>query len=144
MSKPGSGGMLIFILLSLSIVIGVVAFWRFTRSDRYLRRAFVAMQSRGHDLTAEQCIDEVLRWSGTCEAMKSLCDASIPRMMQACLVARDRKALCQELGQKVMATQFGFVECKARQLNPQRKTTCALAYREIAEYCLQLERTRLR
>jgi hypothetical protein len=130
-------------LFALSLVIGVVAYWRFTRSDRFLARDLKMMASRGKHHTIEQCVDDLLGWSAHCEAMLSLCEASIPRMMEACLAAQERAAYCKDLGIRAMSTRFGFPECKVRKVDRSRKKVCALAYRTIAAHCAMLTKDRI-
>jgi hypothetical protein len=139
----GSGhgaGKVLALLFGLATLLGVIAYWRFTRSDRYLQRTLKAIVQRGPSLSPEQCVDEVLVWSRRCQAMKSLCDASVPRMMEGCLWGADRRPFCGRLGDRVMATQFGFAECRARGRD-RRDKTCALAYRTLADHCVRLSRS---
>ena len=143
-SSRRTGSSPVILLLSLSTLLGAVAYWRFTVSERFLTRSFVVLERRGRTLTVEKCVDEVLRWGTRCEAMKSLCDASVPRQLEACLAGSDRSAYCRSIGQRYMATEFGVPECRARGIlhRGREKTNCALSYRAIAAYCARLAERR--
>jgi hypothetical protein len=131
--RGGLGVMLA--LLSAAGALGVVAYWRFVESERALGADLARMARRAPLLGVEGCVGEVLAWNGACAAMKSLCDATVPRMMETCLRGVDRSADCAVYAQRVMATSFGVGECRARGRG-RRDKPCALAYRSIAAHCL--------
>jgi hypothetical protein len=142
LKRRHNGVLVVGVLLVLATAIGVLAYWRFTVSEGYLRLDLDQVYADGSRLSVEQCVDETLRWGGHCKAMKSLCDASAPRIMHACLMARDRRATCEELGDSIRDTHFGFKECKARGVTRKNKKTCASAYRAIAGHCTHLAENR--
>lgn len=129
------GWLVVGILLALSVVVGVVAYSRFIRSDRHLRTDLERLAAEGKELSVEGCVDATIRWSTRCEAMKSLCDATTPQIMARCLGARDRSKYCRSLGESGRDTRFGYKECKARGVNRKTKKTCAIAYRAIRSHC---------
>lgn len=133
--RSGSWKIVVAVLFALSIVIGVVAYWRFIVSDRFLRDDLEQMAQRGRSLSVEQCVDATVEWAGSCRAMKSLCDATGPQLMRTCLAARDRSEYCDSLGDRARETRFGFKECKARKVTRKTKKACAAAYRAIASHC---------
>jgi hypothetical protein len=96
------------------------------------------MKAEGTPPSPEDCVDRVLRWRDHCEAMQSLCDASVPRMMEACLRCSDQGGYCRGLGSAFMATQFGVPQCRERKLDRPHKKICALSYRAIATHCERL------
>jgi len=122
-------------LLTVATAMGVVAFWRFSESDKFLSHVMVEMENAGKTSSPEQCVDEVVKHASTCEAMKSLCDSSAPRWMEACLRGQDRVGYCSTLGDTPKATSFGFKACKDRQVDRRTKGACASAYRAIAAHC---------
>jgi hypothetical protein len=128
--------------MTVSTVIGVIAFWRFAVSDEFLARVRVNMEEKGKVSTPEQCVDEVVRHAATCEAMKSMCEATAPQWMEACLHGRDRTSYCASLGDATMSTSFGFAACKERHVDRRTKKACASAYRSIAAHCQSLTRNR--
>ncbi len=138
--RRSSGLQVILILFLLAAVLGVIAFWRFTRSDRFIQASIARVQSRAAALTPEGCVDWTVDWARTCSAMKALCDGSVPRLVEACLMASDRRAYCASLGDRYRATSFGVAQCRAR-LRPGNdlgKKTCALSYSAVARYCERL------
>lgn len=134
-SSRGSATSVIVVLMTVATAMGVLAFWRFSESDRFLSHVMGEMEGVGKSASAEQCVDEVVKRAATCEAMKSLCDASAPRWMGACLRGQDRAAYCSRLGDKPKATSFGFKACKDRHVDRRTKSACASAYRSIAAHC---------
>lgn len=137
-ARKNRAWLVVSVLFALSVVIGVVAYWRFIASDRYLRADLKRLAAQGKQLTVEGCVDATLAWGRSCKAMKSLCDATAPEMMGKCLAARDRSSYCRRLGTTGHDTHFGFKECKARGVDRKSKKTCATAYRAIATHCDRL------
>lgn len=133
--RSNSWKIVVAVLFALSTVIGVLAYWRFIVSDRFLREDLEKMARVGRSLSVEQCVDATVAWAGTCRAMKSLCDATGPQLMRTCLAARDRSDYCNHLGDRAKETHFGFKECKARKVTRKTKKACAAAYRAIASHC---------
>jgi hypothetical protein len=135
-SQPKSRWKLVVLgLFAFSTLVGVVSYWRFIVSDRYLRQDIVSMAKAGKSLTVEQCVTRTVSWASTCRAMKSLCVSTSPHLMKTCLVAQDRRGYCDKLGVRGQDTHFGYHECKARKVDRQHKKICAAAYRAIASYC---------
>lgn len=138
-ARKNRAWLVVAILFGLSVAIGVVAYWRFIVSDRYLRDDLRRLADQGKQLTVEGCVDATLAWGRSCKAMKSLCDATTPEMMGKCLAARNRESYCRRLGTTGHDTRFGFKECKARGVDRKSKKTCAIAYRAIADHCDRLQ-----
>lgn len=135
-SQPKSRWKLVVLsLFTFSTLVGVVSYWRFIVSDRYLRQDIVTMAKAGKSLTVEQCVTKTLSWSASCRAMKSLCVSTSPHLMTTCLAAQDRRGYCGKLGARGQDTHFGYDECKARNVDHHNKKICAGAYRAIASYC---------
>jgi len=122
-------------IFTASILMGIVAFHRYAQSERYIRADIGAFLRRGAALTVPQCVGEVLSWTKRCQAMLSLCDASVSRMMNACLHGQDRRGYCGSLKVSTADTSFGFRDCKARGVNGRQKKACAASYRMIASFC---------
>lgn len=127
--------LVVSILFGLSVAIGLVAYWRFIVSDKYLRADLHRLGEQGKKLDVEGCVDATLEWARHCKAMKSLCDATTPEMMGKCLAARDRSAYCKKLGDTGKDTHYGYKECKARGVTRKTKKTCSIAYRAIVTHC---------
>ena len=142
--RRSSGARVILTLFVIGGVLGVVAFWRFTRSDRFIQTSLAEVQGRAAQLTPEGCVGWAVDWAGRCQAMKALCEGSVPRMVEACLIRADRHAYCASLGDTYRATSFGVTQCRARRSskNGLGKKACALSYGAIARYCERLRLAR--
>jgi len=134
------GYWVIALIFSFSSIIGIVAYSKYVSSEKTLLQNFNKMSSLGKTASVETCVDHVLNWRKTCQAMKSLCDVSVPRMMGACLGSQNRKPYCNQLGTTSSDTHFGYKECQARKVNKKTKKACALSYRVIDNHCKTLER----
>jgi hypothetical protein len=138
---------------SLQIVLGTCVFvslaagaWGFHMlqvSQVFIKTSLLGVATKGKNATVEQCIDVTMHWYQSCEAMKSLCESSVPRVMQECLVAQDRSGDCKELGLTTMNTHFGFQECEARKVTRFTRKACANAYRAIDHRCADLAKVAL-
>jgi len=134
--RPGRSW--IWVLLSLGALatgMGAVAYRNYARSESYLAASYERMRLRGAGLDVEGCVDETLAWTRDCEAMKSLCDASMPHVLQICLGAAERTAYCAAVRTRSSDTRFGFAECKARALDRNETKSCGICYRSIDAYC---------
>ena len=140
------GGTWVIGLLFLgSIVIGVVSYVQFMRSEELLHKDFEAMRARGAALAVDQCVDEVIDWHRTCGAMGVLCDKSVGRMMEMCLDGRDRTGYCSQVDlSDTKTSSYGYNECKARGMHEgkkrrKKKKVCGTAYRAVAYHCEQIQ-----
>ncbi len=139
------GGMWVIVLLFIgALIIGVVSYVQFMRSEELLHRDFKDMRTRGAALAVEQCVDEVLDWHRTCGAMGVLCDKSVGRMMEMCLDGRDRTGYCSTVdATKAQTSSYGYQECKQRGMHEgkfrrKKKKVCGTAYRAVAYHCEQI------
>ncbi|GMV42713.1 MAG: hypothetical protein AMXMBFR64_44290 [Myxococcales bacterium] len=129
----------LIVVASMAALVGVglVIVSRYEASERAVAQGVEELGERGRTLDAEGCVDAVLDWSDRCAGMKSLCDASVPRVMGACLAAQDRRAWCASLGDRTSDTHFGYRECAERGVKGAAKKKCAMTYRAIDSYCKQ-------
>ena len=140
------GTWVIGLLLLGSVLIGVVSYIQFMRSEELLHKDFGQMRTRGAQLAVEQCVDEVLTWHQTCGAMGVLCDKSVGRMMEMCLDGRDRSSYCATVDLTDAQTSgYGYLECKDRgmhegQQRRRKKKVCGTAYRAVAYHCEQIQK----
>ena len=140
-SSPKSARYLIAGVLALAILITIVFTLRYRKSLVYLSQSTAAFKEDGKKLDLEGCVDKVLVWNKSCEALKDLCDKSVPRMMKLCLTAQDRKLQCA--GLKLGA---GFVRTYHKACNDRgyRKGSvtkpCDQAYQTVGAHCEWLER----
>jgi hypothetical protein len=93
-------------------------------------------------LTVEQCVDEVLEWVEACPGVSSWCESTLPDVTNTCLQSQDRSAYCEQVGDAVLSTRFGFEECSARYDQIEGRYTrryakkhCSLIFRVIAGHC---------
>jgi hypothetical protein len=93
-------------------------------------------------LTVEQCVDEVLAWVEACPGVSSWCESSLPDVTNQCLDSQDRSEYCEQVGDAVLSTRFGFQECSARYDQIEGRYTrryakkhCSLIFRVIAGHC---------
>ena len=90
-----------------------------------------------------------------CPGIAPWCEAEVPVVMETCLASSDRAAYCDEVGDEVLSTRFGFEACKSARddkFGPHEgcrdpkveadryacrsfKKYCAGAYRAIASHC---------
>jgi hypothetical protein len=95
-------------------------------------------------LSVEECVDEVLAWIEACPGVSSWCESSLPDVTTQCLATQDRSEYCEQVGDAVLSTRFGFEECSARydQIEGRfarryAKKHCSLIFRVIAGHCAE-------
>ena len=121
----------------LVVVLGVLAYWRYTVSERHFAHAIAHFDERGKELDVEGCVAEVLEWHRTCEANKALCDNGVVRIMTHCLTAADRSETCNALELGSAKAQWVFAKCQERgsPCADRKKCACADTYRTIDSFC---------
>jgi hypothetical protein len=121
----------------LAVVLGVLAYWRYTESEANFAKALAHMQAVGGDLDTEGCVDEVLKWHEECSANKPLCDNGVPRVLTHCLVQADRAATCDSLDMSSAKAQWVYKQCLDRgtPCRDKKRCACADAYRAIDSFC---------
>ncbi len=135
-------GLVLTIIFGLSVVLGVLAYWRYTVSERHLHEVFATMDQKGTQLSAEGCITEVLNWHREgCAAMQSMCDHAIPMVLTRCLVGKDRSNYCDNLDIREASKKWTYRMCKERGISPKDGTkrrfvkACGNAYGSIESFC---------
>ncbi|HET6585072.1 MAG TPA: hypothetical protein VFG69_16560 [Nannocystaceae bacterium] len=126
----------------LVLVLGVLAYWRYSISERVFAEAIAHFDARGKELDTEGCVAEVLEWHRTCEANKALCDNGVVRIMSHCLTARDRTETCSTIELGSAKAQWVFHKCLDRgsPCVDRKKCACADAYRTIDSFCRHEQR----
>jgi len=121
----------------LIVVLGPLAYWRYTVSENHFAEVFADMDRRGPKLDTEGCVDAVLDWHAHCEANKPMCDNGVPQVMTHCLVGRDRSDTCEGLDLSSAKAQWVFNSCLDRGTPCRQKKNCACAtvYRTIDSFC---------
>lgn len=142
--SPRRGGLwVVGLLLAIATVLAIFASYRFSASERYLTGVHEAFVQRGQTLSVDQCVDEVLDWRSQCEAMKSLCDSNVERMMDACLNGQDRSAWCGDAGDAFGDSHFAATACSAHGIDRSDRGPwkfCGMAYRSIDMHCRTLRK----
>ena len=94
------------------------------------------------ELGVDECISFALDWATACPGIQSWCEAEVPSVMVQCLESADRTAYCDEVGDEILTTGFGFHDCEDRRESVTEKYAkrwhkkyCAKSYRTIADYC---------
>ena len=135
MAKVVVGG-----LLTASMLLGGVLYWRYAGSERLVRAAAADLAARGRDLDGEECVTRVLDWGRHCAAMKIVCDEAVAPLVRTCLRARDRAGFCRALSPR-LDTHFSFERCHERGYG-RRNRLCAEAYLAVVRHCRSLEADR--
>lgn len=96
-------------------------------------------------MSVDECIAFSIDWATQCPGIQSWCEAEVPRVTKACLESADRGGYCDEVGDGVLTTGFGFHECEALRENVElkyarrwHKKYCARSYRAVADHCRHL------
>lgn len=123
--------------MALAVVLGVLAYWRYTVSERHFAETLTAMDRIGPAVDTEGCVTAALDWYGRCEANKPLCDNGVVRVITHCLHASDRGEYCDGLDLSSSKAQWVFGKCEERgtPCASRKKCACADAYRAIDSFC---------
>ncbi len=124
-------------LITLALVLGVLAYWRYTVSERHFAKTIAEMDALGPTLDTDGCVGAVLDWHARCTANKPLCDDGVPRIMTHCLVGADRQSTCEELDLSSAKAQWVYGKCQDRgtPCRDRKKCACADAYRTVDSFC---------
>ena len=86
------------VLAIVTVVVGVLAYWRYANSERWVAEGVAKMDRIGAELEPEGCIDESLSWYGDCDeqqANAAVCLQGVSILMYHCLAAADRQDTCE-------------------------------------------------
>jgi hypothetical protein len=124
-------------LTVLALVLGVLAYQRYTVSERHFAETITKMDGIGATADTETCVSAVLDWHSTCEANRALCDNGVVRVITHCLHGADRGEYCSSLDLSSSKAQWVFAKCEERgtPCSSTKKCACADAYRAIDSYC---------
>lgn len=134
------------IVFGSSMLLGLVAHRSLTKSVISIQGSLGKIKKEGASLSAEQCASRVLRWVRQCDAMQSLCDASVHRLMGKCLEGRSRKAMCSTLDVKASKAHFTYARCRKRELHKSRrwKKICGGVYSTLWIHCMYWRKGKLK
>lgn len=128
---------ILWILLSIVVILiigfGILSFKNYIKSENELRPEFALLKEKGQGYTIPECRDHVLTWFKNCQAMKKLCEVSVIKLMNLCLLQKNRHSECLGYESQLKKINFGFEECQDKEKNLQR--ACADIYHSIYDYC---------
>jgi len=148
-SPPRARGLLIGIGAAM-VVLTALFGWR-TLQQRAQYRQYKAQTvdeaqlpwTKG-EVDVDVCVSWTTAWGMACTGMESWCLNETPRLTLSCLASSDRSAYCDEVGDAIGSTHFGYEACEAlredvegRHLQRAHKKYCASVYRAVAEHCRQ-------
>ena len=142
-ARPSSLQIILGSCVFVSLIAGAWAFHMLNVSQKFVKISLAEVALKGKTSSVDDCVSVTMEWYKTCEAMKSLCDSSVSRVMRQCLIGQDRQNDCVELGQLTMDTHFGFKECQARGVTRFTRKACANAFRAIDHHCTALKKGQL-
>lgn len=148
---PRTRGLIIGIVAAM-VLLSVVFGWRTLQQrneyDAYKRQTVdeAALPWTQGPVDVDACVSWTTRWGMECAGMEAWCLGEAPRLTMACMDSADRTAFCEEAGDDVKSTHFGYAECEdlredveGRHLKRAHKKYCAAVYRAVAEHCRQRE-----
>ena len=122
-------------IFALATLMGVLAFFKYVKTETSVKQGRVFLQERGKSLDLHGCVAELLAWSAGCEGIKSVCDASAPILMESCLKSQDRTEECVQKKTLRMDSTFGYRDCAAISKTKAARKVCGNAYRAFDSYC---------
>lgn len=123
-------------IAAASLLLGGFSYARYRQAEVELRGALVNLRQQGAQLDAEGCIEAGLQWTRRCNALLDLCNASVSRVVNACLQARDRRAECRSFGRSLEDARVVFRRCAKHGAEGRRgHKNCVEAYRMLAATC---------
>ena len=88
----------LWILLSglalLIIGFGIISFKNYIKSENELRPEYALLKEKGQNYSIPECRDHILNWFENCQAMKKLCEVSVIKLMNLCLLQKNRHSEC--------------------------------------------------
>jgi hypothetical protein len=95
----------------------------------------IRVQTVGPGASPTQCLEMTMNLFHGCEAMASLCQATVPRWMGLCLSRINTALYCEEVRQESQTAHFGFQTCKDLGYTRASKKACADSFRAIERHC---------
>lgn len=148
-------------LATISVVLGVLVYWRYAESEAYVAKGMQAMDARGAQLSVDECLDESVAWHDACDqndTNAAVCLQGVKLVMFHCLHAKDRSETCELYLDPESAIHQPTEDMRERARNPEkagesgnwvygrcdergmnctnkRECACAEAYRTIDSFC---------
>ena len=122
-------------IFTVSTSLGIFGYKRYIDSEKIILESLKEFDNLGKIFQSEECITEILKWNKSCLAMKSLCDHSVPRLMNVCLKSQNRFDECQKFVNIDSDSKVGVTECNQRGVLKKEKKNCTTAYMVWKDYC---------
>ncbi|NVB36708.1 hypothetical protein G6O69_02615 [Pseudenhygromyxa sp. WMMC2535] len=133
-------------LALLMLIFGATTSRNYKQFEDYRRVTLEDPQSppawEREQLDVDGCVDAVLDWIEACPGVSSWCEGSLPDVTNLCLGSVDSRSYCEDAGEEIGSTRFGYQACAERYDEIEEhyarraaKKHCALIYRVIAGHC---------
>lgn len=132
------------VVVLLCVVFGVTVLSQQAKFREYRAATLEAgpLPWTEHTMSTDECVRFTVDWAMGCPGVESWCANEAPRLTRECLESADRREVCEQLGDEVASTHFGYAECEAlrepvegRYTKRNHKKFCAAGYRAVAEHC---------
>ena len=136
---------------TLAVLLGVLSYWRFAKSERWVAEGRAHMEAVGGDRDIHGCLDEVVSWHDRCEdegVNAAVCLQAVKIQTYHCLAARDREQECTTatVSSEVEGTwdqrredgKWVYDVCIARNqtCKIKKECACAVGVRAVESFCL--------
>lgn len=137
--STGLAALMAFLVVSW-VVMGVAGTSNYFDSEDHIGHTQTRLFEAGATASIPECVDMVLEWHPECTALSGLCDASVDRVMGACLAGQDRVAECTAIAQRIGDTELGVAECRARGIERRKgqDRECSKSYGAVGNHCKAL------
>lgn len=145
----------------VSIIVGVLAYYRYSTSERWVAEGIQHMDEVGEGLDVDACIEEAVSWHDECDQQQTnaaVCLQGVKVVLFHCLDAADRSQTCELYLDPESELRAATEEMRARARNPEkaagsgkwvygrceergmrcvnkRECACAEAYRAVDSFC---------
>ena len=99
-----------------------------------------------HNYSVQQCVEFSTDWAMECPGVESWCANEAPNLTRQCLASQDRRAYCEDQGDAIASTRFGYKECETLRESVQGRYTkrahkkhCAASFRAVASWCAEID-----
>ncbi len=140
-SRRSKGLLVLMTFLVVSwVVLGIAGTSNYFDSEDHIGKTQQRLYDAGATASIDECVDLVLEWHPACTALTGLCDASVDRVMGACLAGQDRTAECRDIAARIGDTELGVAECRARGIERRKgqDRECSKSFGAVGHHCKAL------
>lgn len=139
-SGAAAGTWLVVGIIVAAIALGFLAHYNLKGSADVVSKAQASFATMGKKLGITACVKKTLRWNKRgCSGLKILCQASIPRVVGACLEAQKRVQRCRAMDMGKSSSHFAYKRCKPFGFKKRAdQKACVLAFNTVYSYCFHL------